>query len=111
MTRKTKHIFNGPWKAEEYEHGRGAWVVRNSKGYLIAENLSGQDAKIFTHLPDLYDALADAVREACCDCIAQVYDNPETYDPVEQGCLFKNEHCCDKCRSWIKLLQTVKSGV
>lgn len=63
MTDETKKLFDAPWLSEEYEHGHGAWVVRRSKGYLIAENLSGQDANRLARLPELYDALQEAIFE------------------------------------------------
>ena len=47
----------GPWTAEEYKHGHGAWVVRSPDGYLIAENMAGQDAALLAAAPDMYDAL------------------------------------------------------
>jgi hypothetical protein len=104
MKREIKTWFGAPWTVDDCR-------VFDNRNWTIAVCDDPDDSKRIKYLPELYEALADAVRETCCDCIDQVYDNTETYDPVEQGCLFKNEHCCDKCRSWIKLLQTVKSGV
>ena len=109
MTDETKTLFNAPWRVEKPVFGLD-YEIRDNKNTVLAVTSVREIAKSVARFPDLYDALADAVREHCCDCIDQVYDNPGTYDPVEKGCLFKKEHCCEKCRSWIALLNKVREG-
>ena len=50
MNKSTKQLFDAPWEAEEYKHGKGAFVVRNNSGYLVAENMSEQDAQRLARL-------------------------------------------------------------
>lgn len=109
MNETTKQLFNAPLRAEEYKHGKGAFVVRNNGGYLVAENMSGQDAARLTSLPELYDALADAVEEACQDCVDETYQRTGMlFEPVKYGCIYPERDCCPKCRSWIALLKKVR---
>ena len=82
--------------------------VSTRTNHTVAISFDEKDADLIAYLPELYDALAEAVREACCDCIDQVYDSPSAYDPVLQGCLFQDKECCEKCRSWIALLNKIK---
>ena len=67
MTEETAKIFDAPWEAEEYKHGKGAFVVRNNGGYLVAENMSEQNATRLACLPELYDALMWAMVQYCPD--------------------------------------------
>ena len=104
MTDETKRIFNAPWKTTEHD-----WVT-DCNGHGFTQTETREQANRLACLPELYDALAEAIREACCDCIDQVYDSPSAYDPVLQGCLFQDKECCEKCRRWIALLNKVKDG-
>ena len=69
MQEETKRLFNAPWRAEEYKNGKGAFLVRNNDGYLVAENMSKQDAECLAQLPELYDALDDAINTVCDNCV------------------------------------------
>ena len=97
MTDETKKLFNAPWSSEEYEHGHGAWVVRRPEGYLIAENMAGQDANRLARLPELYDALVDMVSDHCFGCLLQAekIDTPtvslSTF--IEKGCPLRSKTC------------------
>ena len=109
MTDETKKLFDAPWEVDRPIIGFD-YAVKNANGSTIAETSIRDLAFQFARLPELYDALAEAIREACCDCIDQVYDSPRAYDPVLQGCLFQDKKCCEKCRSWIALLNKVREG-
>ena len=100
MTEETAKIFNAPWEAEEYKHGKGAFVVRNKGGYLVAENMSEQDAQRLARLPELYDALMESAKHLCKD----IRNNRE---PDCENCFF-GKLC--SVRSWIDLLRKVRDG-
>lgn len=98
MNKSSKQLFGAPWKAEEYKHGKGAFVVRNNEGCLVAENMSEQDAKRTAHLPEMYDALIYAVHDKCSSCGFAVATNPVDF-------------CKDcKYKTFTDLLRKVKDG-
>ena len=101
MTDSTKQPFKAPWKAEEWIHGKGAFVVRNNKGYLVAENMSEQDAKRIAHLPELYDALLEAAKEYCPNL-------KHAENPLEKCDDCGGENCA--AINWLELLKKVKEG-
>ena len=72
---RTKNLSAAPWKVEEWIHGKGAFVVRNNKGYLVAENMSEQDANRLARLPELYDKLAEATKHYCGICKEEITGN------------------------------------
>ncbi len=98
MTNSTKQPFKAPWSAEEWIHGKGAFVIRNNKGYLVAENMSEQDAKRIARLPELYDALVEACGEYCPNL---KYDIEKCGNCGGEGC---------KAVAWCELLQLVRNG-
>lgn len=100
MTKDTKKLFDAPWKAEEYKHGKGAFVVRNNGGYLVAENMSQQDANRFAHLPELYDALMETTKRCCSSADDKC---------PRQGAMWTH---CRKCNilPWLELLRKVRDG-
>ena len=110
MTEETRKLFDAPWKAEEYKHGKGAFVVRNNGGYLVAENMSKQDAQRLARLPELYEALAMTTYEDCfnCYCKNKTPDVPSKKAFMENGCPFKQT--CDYADVW-KLLKKVRDGI
>ena len=127
MTEETVKIFDAPWKDATYSvedmsyfdikdaHGQvfcSCWVqyYTSKEKPGIDEDAAEKTMNRILRLPELYDALANAVRDACQDCVDQVYDHPTGYDPVEYGCLFKDKNCCEMCRSWIELLRKVRNG-
>ena len=95
MTEETRKLFNAPWKAEEYKHGKGAFVVRNNGGYLVAENMSKQDAQRLARLPELYEALASVMYEGCNNCLtAHRSDIDPTFDFfMDHGCPLDHGDC------------------
>ena len=98
MTEETAKIFNAPWKAEKYKHGKGAFVVRNNGGYLVAENISEQDAGRLARLPELYDALMEGVEIMC-----RYWNEPS----MCKMCEHKGECIALK---WKDLLRKVRDG-
>lgn len=122
MTDETKKLFNAPWKRANNLSRNGSGKVRGRSqsrivdasdrpvAYAYPTGTQKITANRLARLPELYDALANAVRDACQDCVDQVYDHPTVYDPVKQGCLFKDKNCCEMCRSWIELLRKVRDG-
>lgn len=81
MNKSTKNLSAAPWKAEEWIHGKGAFVVRNNKGYLVAENMSEQDANLIAAAPEMYVTLEEILIDL--DTFPQVapgVDHPEVFD-------------------------------
>lgn len=112
MTESTKKLFNAPWSSEEYEHGHGAWVVRRPEGYLIAENMSGQDANRLARLPELYDALVNTVYLKCFKCMGGLRHNIDLTreELVKSGCPKQNKsNVCIYCKH-LELLRKVRDG-
>jgi hypothetical protein len=109
MTDETKELFDAPYKVYETRNGYNV-ICTNKVLPQLCWTTGKKDANRLARLPELYDALANAVRDACQDCVDQVYDHPTGYDPVKQGCLFKDKNCCEMCRSWIELLRKVRDG-
>lgn len=109
MTDSTKNLFDAPWYVFSSTDDE-ITVIENESGRVLAELDDVKTANRLARLPELYDALANAVRDTCQDCVDQVYDHPTGYDPVEYGCLFKDKNCCEMCRSWIELLRKVRDG-
>ena len=109
MTDETKNLFDAPWfpfsRACDF-HG----LKRSNGSEIFSDASLRSEVNRLARLPELYDALANAVRDTCQDCVDQVYDHPTDYDPVKQGCLFKDKNCCEMRRSWIELLQKVRDG-
>ena len=127
MTEETAKIFDAPWEDASYTvedmsyfdikdvHGQvfcSCWVqyYTSKEKPGIDEDAAEKTMNRILRLPELYDALANAVRDACQDCVDQVYDHPTDYDPVKHGCLFKDKNCCEMRRSWIELLRKVRDG-
>ena len=109
---KNKHnrpesSFDTPLRVVSDDAG---YIVYSKSNDIVCQNSFYVDAKRMARMPELYDALANAVRNACQDCVDQVYDHPTDYDPVKHGCLFKDKSCCEMCRSWIELLRKVRDG-
>jgi hypothetical protein len=109
MTDETKNLFDAPWYVFSAPDDE-ITVIENESGRVLAELDDVKTTNRLARVPELYDALANAVRDACQDCVDQVYDHPTDYDPVKYGCLFKDKNCCTMCRSWIELLRKVRDG-
>ena len=113
---RTKNLSAAPWKVEEWIHGKGAFVVRNNKGYLVAENMSEQDANRLARLPELYDKLAEATKHYCGICHnLSGQDEPKIEDLIKNGCpkaQDKNRAHVVSCVAldWLELLRKVRNG-
>lgn len=109
MNKSTKQLFNAPLRAEEYKHGKGAFIVRNNGGYLVAENMSGQDANRLTHLPELYEELKSSSYDFCWSCLATLGIDPPTADELIENLCPRKPNCCGYNKRW-ELLRKVRNG-
>lgn len=108
MTEETKKVFVAPWKATQIKGIE--WGVRiKDGGLLLCDFCEEENAKRFARLPELYDALKGAVKEACGTC-AMMHVNPDTYDFVEKGCPFTEENNACDYRDFIAILRKVRDG-
>ena len=112
MTDETKKLFDAPLRAEEYKYGKGAFVVRNNSGYLVAENMSGQDATRLARLPELYDALMETVYYKCFECMGGLRHNIDMTreEIVKNGCPKQNKSNVCIYVKHIELLRKVRDG-
>jgi hypothetical protein len=128
LSEETKKLFNAPWQVKTYDCFRLGYeyCVETPNGDTISiskdENPDAEKhAKRIKHLPELYDALKEAVYDCCEDCLCALdefndgeYECDENgcvkYDLIEKGCVFKERDCCPKCRSWIDILRKVRDG-
>ena len=117
MTDETKKLFDAPWKAVEDKDSDFAFMhhvdvcTNNGAGHVIACDCIGDDGNRLARLPELYDALMEAVRDACEDCVTEAeLRTGMIFDTVEYGCIYPERDCCPKCRSWLELLRKVRDG-
>lgn len=91
MTDETKLIFAGPWKASQ-------WCVLDSNDRVVATCASKKDAVRIAMLPDLYEALDEALHIICNDC--------------QKKLNFTSRDCkyCHR-QSWRDILDRCKGGV
>ena len=109
MNKETQNLFNAPWKIAVCDscitvRTQADFVCRcskNEKGSKYAEQIR--------LIPELYDALKGAVKEACGTC-AMMHVNPDTYDFVENGCPFSEENNTCDYRDCIAILRKVRGG-
>jgi hypothetical protein len=128
MTEDTKKLFNAPWYVDIHAvdgFDGETYVfdgVYNDKCEPVCGNIQKHvTSNRLAHLPELYDALKQAVYDCCEDCLCALdefndgeYECDENgcvkYDLIEKGCVFKERDCCPKCRSWIDILRKVRDG-
>lgn len=104
MTEETKKLFNAPWYVDIHAvdgiDGE-TYVfdgVYNDKCELVCGNIQKHaTSNRLAHLPELYDALTEAIARACSEC------DLEMLEPNDE---------CKKCivDTWVKLLNKVKEG-
>ena len=111
MTDETKKLFDAPWTVCLEKRGsfyRPCIVAGDTK---IASVSTKENANRFVRLPELYDALKEAIEEACQDCVEETYQRTGMlFEPSTDGCIYPERDCCPKCRSWIELLRNVRGG-
>jgi hypothetical protein len=118
MTEETKKLFNAPWCVDIHAvdgFDGETYVfdgVYNDKCELVCGNIQKHvTSNRLSHLPELYDALVEAVYDACQDCLVErSYVSEEEYDLIENGCVYPERDCCEQCRGWIELLRKVRDG-
>ena len=111
MTEDTKKIFNAPWNVFSSPDDE-ITVIENESGRVLAELDDVETANCLARLPELYDALVEAVYDACQDCLVErsCVDGKEGYDLIENGCVYPERDCCEQCRRWIELIRKVRDG-
>ena len=97
MTENTKKLFNAPWAVDEKQSETFGEVfdVMDEELYLhYARCYDEKTANRLARLPELYDALNEAVKEVCDKCDGSLPD------------------CKNNCKwfSWTKLLRKVRDG-
>lgn len=116
MTEETKKLFIAPWYVDIHAvdgiDGE-TYVfdgVYNDKCELVCGNIQKHvTSNRITHLPELYEALREAVDDACGTCAMMQVDS-NSYDFVKNGCPFFEDH--DDCLpiKWIDILRKVRNG-
>lgn len=126
MKKSTEQLFDAPWKRAQNLSRNGSGATRgfspsrivdasnNNVAYAYPTLPKGKQkitANRLARLPELYDALAEAVEEACQDCVDETLQRTGMlFEPVKDGCVYPERDCCPKCRSWIDLLRKVRNG-
>lgn len=110
MKESTKKLLNAPWNAVHACYVTYAVnEVKDAFGNTICQVRQFKEGERLAILPELYDALAEAVEEACQDCVDETYQRTGMlFEPVKDGCIYPERDCCPKCRSWIALLEKVR---
>ena len=96
MSNETKDIFFAPWQIEEV--ATDSWDIIDSEGVRRFSIYGEKYAKRFFRLPELYDAMVEALEIICGI-------------PGEDAC----EHCSNaslgcRIREWRELLKKIKVG-
>ena len=103
MTDETKKLFDAPWRA--LQTTARSWAVYNSDSSRIIDYLPKQDANRLARLPELYDALMEAMQYHCSSCVGfDVSDIPIA--DILKNC--QRVDCCS--HGWLELLQKVRDG-
>ena len=107
MTESTKQLFDAPWGVNNQRY---PFDVTESDGFWVCECSALETANRLARLPELYEALCEAVEETCGTCAMMMVDSA-SYDFVKNGCPFFEDH--DDCfpKKWLDLLKKVKEGV
>ena len=105
MNKTTKQLFNAPWTIEE-EAPLAWYCVIDSKDSVVANDVRDQKTvNRLARLPELYDALAEAMQYHCSSCVGfDVSDIPIT--DILKNC--QRVDCC--ANGWLELLQKVRDG-
>jgi hypothetical protein len=112
MTNETKELFDAPWEADKFVYYRPSGIgeinirVKSSKNELVAGYVTTTEtANRLARLPELYDALMEAMQYHCSSCVGfDVSDIP--ISNILKNC--QRVDCC--AHRWLKLLQKVRDG-
>ena len=111
MIDETRQLFNAPWTVADDKDEQGRYMVLDNDMACVAKESTLNDAKRIAHLPELYDALKEAIDDACQDCVEETYQRTGMlFEPSTDGCIYPERDCCPKCRGWIELLRKVRDG-
>ena len=105
MNKPTKELFDAPWKLNDEDHAPFLDII-DAHDWPIAQDLCTDYAKWLVRVPDLYDALLEAVWSRCYNCFKHLPLTTETI--LEHGCLKERDNC--ECIPWIELLQKIRNG-
>ena len=115
MTDETKQLFDAPWtiKYQVHEGWGTGFEIGATNGMGVAVSPTEENANRLARLPELYDALAEATRDYCSDCVEREIRHkniPSDYDVVISGCPSCKDG--DKCPPlpWLELLRKVRDG-
>ena len=109
MLTLTIKLLKAPWKLQYDGEGEDMWITDNS-GQTIVDfpDTPGlhEQARRIEMLPELYEALLDAVWDKCYHCRGE---RPLATEAIlKHGCLYDKKDC--KCLKWLDLLRKVRDG-
>ena len=110
MNKETKSLFNAPWYVFSAPDDE-ITVIENESGRVLAELYDVKTANRLAILPELYDALEQAVNEFCEGCLVDhgfIDEEHSYFDLIKNGCVLNEKGC--KAFPWLKLLQKVRDG-
>lgn len=106
MTNETKKLFDAPWEILPCNVGYDVVSAYNSIAedrIFVAHADSKSTANRLARLPELYDALMEAMQYHCSSCVGfDVSDIP--ISNILKNC--QRVDCC--AHRWLKLLQKVR---
>ena len=115
MTAETRKLFDAPWKAVEdkdnpfpFMHHKEI-VTNNGQGHTIANDIIGDDANRLARLPELYDALQEAIFEI--NRLTEAWENGTEIPDYCDSCLAENKKLPHQhTMEWAMLLGKVRDG-
>ena len=102
MNTVTKQLFNAPWHIS----GDGCQIDDNNGNEVTHTNDDVKTAYRLARLPELYDALLDAVWNKCYRCRGE---RPLATEAIlKHGCPYNKKD--RQCLQWIALLNKIREG-
>lgn len=112
MNEHTKQHFDAPWSVEKehIDQRRTALsIISNSRKLRYANCFSKEDANRFSCLPELYDALEEAIFEI--NRLTEAWENGEEFPDYLDSCLAENKKLPhENTMKWAMLLGKVWNG-
>ena len=105
MNEPVKKLFSAPWAISRETAHKPFLDIFDSDNFPIATDLCTDYAHWLVHLPELYDALLEAVWQKCYHCIGKLPLSTEAI--LEKGCPKERNGCV--CLDWIDLLQKIRN--